>query len=109
MDGVRFIFILFCCLLLWTSETRSCFESQHDFFILVSWEPGSSTPHLPLQNQENILIDDRGKKARTRGLGMGGKRIFKGEGIGPWVEYVEPGDGERTEVSVSGVAETTEK
>jgi hypothetical protein len=38
-----------------------------------------------------------GKKARTRGLGMGGKKIFKGEDLGRWVEYVEPADGERTE------------
>lgn len=49
-----------------------------------------------------------GKKARTRGLGMGGKRIFKGEGIGPWVEY-KPGEDGNSEVSVSGVGETEKK
>lgn len=49
-----------------------------------------------------------GKKARTRGLGMGGKMIFKGEGIGPWVEY-KPGDDGRAEVSVSDAVATEKK
>jgi RNA recognition motif-containing protein len=49
-----------------------------------------------------------GKKARTRGLGVGGKRIFKGEGIGPWVE-LKSGEGGETEISVPDVAEKEEK
>jgi hypothetical protein len=45
-----------------------------------------------------------GKRARTRGLGVGGKKIFKGKGIGPWVEP-KSGEGGETEISVSDVAE----
>ena len=52
-----------------------------------------------LKGQKIICRWMGGKKARTRGLGMCGKRVFKGEEIGPWVEYVEPGDSKRIEMS----------
>jgi hypothetical protein len=32
------------------------------------------------------------RKHRTRGLGMGGKKLFKGEHVGRWVEHVKTGD-----------------
>jgi hypothetical protein len=39
---------------------------------------------------------------------VGGKRIFKGEGIGLWVE-LKSGEGRETEISVSDAAEKEEK
>jgi hypothetical protein len=47
-----------------------------------------------------------GKKAKSRGLGNGGRRIFKSlDGLEGWVEYVKPG----TEMSAAVVGETKEK
>jgi hypothetical protein len=47
-----------------------------------------------------------GKKAKSRGLGSGGRRIFKSlDGLEGWVEYVKPG----TETSAAVVGETKEK
>jgi hypothetical protein len=46
-----------------------------------------------------------GKKAKSRGLGKGGKRIFTADELKHWVEYVEPS----TEASAAVVEETEEK